>query len=172
MEEIWNFIPNTNNDYMVSNLGNIKSKKQILKSNKDEKGYLRIRVRPYGTFKVHREVAKAFITNVENKQQVNHIDGNKENNNINNLEWMTNYENAHHAMDNGLWDNVYAASKRANEKRKIKIKATNIETKEEIIFESINSAERFFNSRHIITVLKGKRTQAKGYSFEYIKGGG
>ena len=55
-----------------------------------------------------------------------------------------------------------------NEARKKKIKAVNIETKEEITFGSISEAERYFDSRHITDVLKGKRSHAKGYNFFYL----
>lgn len=115
--EKWRYIEGTNNLYQVSNYGRIRSldkrtirkdgkplftKSKILKLAKDTKGYLRTQVHNK-TIKVHREVAKAFIPNPLNLKEVNHIDGNKSNNNVNNLEWCTHRQNINHAKQNNLY---------------------------------------------------------------------
>ena len=78
---------------------------KLLKYGKDHCGYFRTALALNGkkiTVKVHRIVAEAYIPNPENKPQVNHIDGNKSNNNVNNLEWSTAKENTIKAYEIGL----------------------------------------------------------------------
>lgn len=82
--------------------------KHILKPEREltyqlnNRGYLSITIRRK-THMIHRLVAKAFIANPDNKPFINHKDGNKLNNSVENLEWCTTKENNHHARETGLW---------------------------------------------------------------------
>ena len=67
----------------------------------NSRGYLAVNLSGK-LIKVHRLVAESFIPNTENKPQVNHIDGNKHNNDVSNLQWVTASENGKHAYANGL----------------------------------------------------------------------
>ena len=106
MEEVWKEIcPN----YFVSSLGNVESfkygKRRRLKPWLDLRGYLKVRFyfdKKKKNFSVHRLVATAFIPNLENKPEVNHINGIKVDNRVENLEWATCLENVHHAFSTGL----------------------------------------------------------------------
>lgn len=110
-EEIWKDIPQYEGLYMASNLGRIKSLPKnhhstlILKNKKTKDGYYETSLSKNGKAKfirTHRLIAFTFIPNIENKPQINHIDGNKLNNNVNNLEWCTVQENKEHAIRTGL----------------------------------------------------------------------
>jgi hypothetical protein len=92
-----------NLDYLVTVEGRIFSLKtmRFMKATKRPDGYVYVRI-SNKTHRVHRLVAQTYIPNLENKPQVNHIDGNKANNMLCNLEWMTQSENIQHSFDIGL----------------------------------------------------------------------
>lgn len=116
----WKLIAGFGGTYSVSNYGEVRNNKtgRLMKQRKTEKGYLRVGLTTNGKLKcmrVHRLVAQAFIPNPEDKPEVNHIDFNKENNCVNNLEWVTGKENAKHSLGN---------RKRSNEKNYKKVSNT------------------------------------------------
>lgn len=110
MKEIWIPIPNWEDLYEVSNKGNVRNKKtkKLRTLDMNNCGYYRITL--YNgireRFFIHRLVATVFIDTDDYTKQVNHIDGNKANNSIDNLEWVTQSENEIHAIKNnlkGIW---------------------------------------------------------------------
>lgn len=117
--EVWKDIPNYEGLYVISNYGNIKSvtrtvrfgrgfktyESQYLKYQEDKDGYFRVGLSKNGKkkrYRVNRLVALTFIKNENNLPVVNHKDGNKQNNYVDNLEWVTNSENDLHAFKTGL----------------------------------------------------------------------
>lgn len=101
MIEIWKDIEGFEGLYQVSNLGRVKSNRGILHPNTNTYGYKHVTLSKYGirtTTPIHTLVADAFLDNPYEKPEVNHIDGNKENNSVSNLEWVTRTENNRHAI--------------------------------------------------------------------------
>jgi len=113
-------IPNYEGRYKIDENGNIfglsRSKdsryftnKWLLKQYEDNNGYMYVTLslnKIRKTFKVHKLMALTFLNNPGNKNCVNHIDSNRKNNNINNLEWVTHKENTQHALQNGRFDKM------------------------------------------------------------------
>lgn len=117
MREIWKDIVGYEGIYQVSNFGNVKSLSfgpkniresgtiKLLRQTPSNCGYYKVELYKNGKSKmmyVHRLVATAFIPNPDKKPQVNHIDGNKANNVLSNLEWASRRENQLHAIYHGL----------------------------------------------------------------------
>lgn len=109
--EKWKYIKGYEKVYEISDLGNIKSlprknaKGKMLNPARNNRGYLRVALCLDGKVRydsVHRLVAETFIPNPRKLPEVNHIDGNKLNNNVTNLEWVTKGQNQIHAYKEGL----------------------------------------------------------------------
>ena len=182
MEEIWKDIPGYEGLYQASNLGKIRSiyrYKKILKQYKNY-GYLHVQLfknKKQKYSRVHRLVAQTFIPNCENKPYVNHKDGNKQNNCVDNLEWCTAKENTHHALENGLLviekgikNPMYGRyGINNNHSRKVnQYSLDNILIKK---WDSIMDIERFMKKKNInssiVTCCKGKQKTAFGYIWKY-----
>lgn len=166
MQEIWKDIKGYEGLYKVSNMGRVKrvSRDRILKNNNDI--YSKVILSKNGYIKskyVHRLVAETFIANPENKPQVNHIDEDKTNNAVSNLEWPTNSENINYGMRN----------EKAGKANSIPIYAINIKTSDSQEFYGAAECAKSLglNASHITSVLKGRRKQTGGYTFKYIKEG-
>lgn len=185
MKEVWKDIFGYEGFYQVSNLGRVKSLDRIIKykpsktrgeyeaktngkistQHKNIDGYIRVDLCKDGKHKsslVHRLVALHFIPNPGMLNQVNHIDGDKTNNYVDNLEWCTQAENAAHAVKIGLF-------KPHNERRVVGTDSDG----NKVYFKSAAEAGKTLsiNSGSICSVCTGynpHRHTAGGYKWEYI----
>jgi hypothetical protein len=161
IDEIWKEIPSNIvgiNNYFVSNLGRFKNNKGKIKYNyKYSSGYKRISINRK-SYLLHRLIELTFSENPENKKCVNHKDGNKINNSLDNLEWNTCLENNIHKINSGL----------SNCTKKIIQYDTNMKKISE--YDSIVKCSRILNisSSCISDNCRGKTTNTKcGYIFRY-----
>lgn len=139
----------------VSNLGRIRrttGKPVSISITYD--GYVRTSV-SYNN-RLHRLVALTFIPNPENKETVNHIDGNKANNKVSNLEWATRKENMNHAVLNDQWTN----------KRNLCL--YNIETKEKLYFKSVERAAKYLEITGMLLLSRIKYSKLNPILGKYI----
>lgn len=155
-------------------LRNVKSKK-IVHGHIESNGYRRVRIENKclgGVIRtsIHQLVAEAFIPNPENKPFVNHIDLNKLNNHVSNLEWVTHSENMKHAYAHGV-NREPLIKWRESEKKKV--------TNGEMVFDSIADAAKFLyaskkcknlasGAASISAVCRGKRKLSGGYHWEFV----
>ena len=161
MKIIWKDIEGYKNLYQISSNGEIrriKPKNRILEQSISNSGYKRITLCKDGKtkiFSVHRLVAEAFIKNTYNKPTVNHIDGNKSNNNVKNLEWATRSE-----QEKWKYKLGYINPK----SKKVKCLETNQ------IFDSLRKADEYFHVPYGMTFdsIKNNYALRKKYHFKYI----
>lgn len=158
-------------NHQVSTYGRIRNKRTgyILKPMSDRYGYLRLSIGNVDNVQIHRVVCDTFHGPPPNaNSQVNHIDGDKQNNHVENLEWCSPSENLRHACTHGLLDPSIGL-KRAVE---VNLKPVRIiETNQ--IFKSVKDCAEFLGvnpnrvSRCLVGERKGQRLH--GYHLEYVR---
>ena len=157
MTEIWRDITNYEDTYQISNLGNVRSKDRVvlyidkrkrifpgqtMKLNIDTKGYYKVNLRKNNKFKslrIHKLVAEHFLKKEIGKNIVNHKDGNKLNNCVDNLEFVTISENTIHAIR--VLKKDFTNGGKHSKKPIISIQKNNIYR----FFDSVGSASKFFD---------------------------
>lgn len=156
------------NNYLVSDKGNVFSVKsgKILKQSISTGGYPQVNLSENfkrKSINVHRLVAESFIKTNNNKLQVNHIDEDKTNNNVLNLEWVTPKSNCNHGERNNL---IIRNRKGSNAQRKVLLVLNETDSTE---FESISSLARFLNVKpaSVKRVCDGHRKTLHGKQVKY-----
>lgn len=169
--EIWLPVAGYEGKYEVSNLGNVKSlyhKGRILSPGTIGGGYLGVSLYKDGkghTKRLHRVVAVAFLKNLDDLPEVNHIDENKKNNAVSNLEWCT----RRHNMLHGTRSARYSASITNHPKKSKPVISTDIPTGEETFYVSMSEAnrQRGYSTSHISQCCSGKRLTHGNCTWRY-----
>ena len=190
MAEEWRDIKGFEGQYQVSNMGRVRSLDRIVPTHHNGRrlargkvmspcfssGYLKVvlyRNNKYNNRLVHRLVAEAFIEPIEGKTHIDHINGVKTDNRVENLRWVTQAENNRYAHEIGLVD-------------KEKLRRHGIETvkrygtatppkpvirNDGVVFESVSAAARAIGTRqsNVSAVLIGKNHTCKGYTFKFVE---
>lgn len=169
-QEIWKDIAGYEGKYQVSSFGRVKSlnyrrtgREQILETHKNTYGYLMVSLWKNGKCKqslVHRLVASAFIPNPDNLPEINHKDENKENNRVDNLEWVLHKDNTRYGTRNERITKNMTGPKKSKP-------VLCVETGKN--YSSSMEAERKtgVNYRRIIDCCHGKQKTTKGYHWRY-----
>jgi len=159
--EVWKQVENTKKTYFVSTLGRFKNASGTIVENSKPcpNGYIHMCI-DNKTYRLHRIVAQTFIDNPENKEQVNHKDGNKVNNCLDNLEWVTNTENQIHKFKTGLGNNF-----------KIPVYQYDLNNNFIQKFDSAGTASKILNigKPNITGVIYKNRKTAGGFIFKYAE---
>lgn len=178
--EIWQNINGFEGLYKISTAGRIKSlgnglstnsetkKERIIKTNFSKTGYEKVKLFKNGVryyFSVHRLVAITFLDNGSNLREVNHKDGNKSNNNVSNLEWVSSSENQKHAFRLGLQKSKIGS----NNKQSKKVAQYDLDGNLIRVFDCIKQVKRElgFNSYGIIKCCKKEKRYKTAYKFKW-----
>lgn len=165
--------------YQVSNLGRVKSlnywrtkKERILKPRYNCSGYLHVTLcidHIQKNHRIHRLVCNAFLTNPDNKETINHINGIKSDNRLDNLEWATLSENMRHAFNTGLYKGSMLGKLGKDNIQSIPIIQYDLNYNFVYEFSGFNEAQRKTGipCGNINKCCKGDRKSAGGYIWKY-----
>lgn len=161
--------------YLISECGRVYSliKNKFLKPSDNGNGYLKVTLCKDGSnhwqVYIHRLVVDAFCDNADSHECINHIDGNKKNNNFKNLEWCTQSHNNKHAYDNGL-KSAYWTGRKAHNRRpviKMDVKGNEIRRFDNISAAAIDTYGYPEGRSLIANVCNGKTKTAGGHIWKY-----